>query len=104
MSDGWTDGRSHTILNFLIACPKGTMFLKSIDSSNQVKDAQLLFRLLDKVIMEVGVKNVVQVITNNASNYVAERCWRKNTPPFGGLHVHPIVWTTCLRIMAKLSG
>jgi hypothetical protein len=105
MSDGWTDGRSRTILNFLIACPKGTMFLKSIDASDQVKDAQLLFRLLDEVVMEVGVENVVQVITDNASNYVAaERCWRKNTPPFGGLHVQPIVWTSCLRILAKLSG
>jgi len=51
------------------------MFLKSIDASDQVKDAQLLFRLLDKVVMKVGVENVVQVITNNAFNYVAaERC------------------------------
>jgi hypothetical protein len=47
MSDGWTDQRSRTILNFLIAFPKGTMFLKSVDASDQVKDANLLFRLLD---------------------------------------------------------
>jgi hypothetical protein len=25
MFDGWTNGRSHTILNFLIAFPKGTV-------------------------------------------------------------------------------
>jgi hypothetical protein len=71
MSDGWTDQRSRTILNFLIACPKGTMFLKSVDASDQVKDANLLFRLLDEVVEEVGVQNVVQVITDNAANYVA---------------------------------
>jgi hypothetical protein len=71
MSNGWTDQRSRTILNFLIACPKGTMFLKSVDASDQVKDANLLFHLLDEVVEEVGVQNVVQVITDNASNYVA---------------------------------
>jgi hypothetical protein len=54
MFDGWTDGRSRTILNFLIACPKGTMFLKSMDASHQVKDAQLLFHLLDEIVLEVG--------------------------------------------------
>jgi hypothetical protein len=42
-----------------------------VDASDQVKDANLLFRLLDKVVEEVGVQNVVQVITDNASNYVA---------------------------------
>jgi hypothetical protein len=60
-----------TILNFLIAFPKGTMFLKSVDAFDQVKDANLLFRLLDEVVEEVGVQNVVQVITDNAANYVA---------------------------------
>jgi hypothetical protein len=67
----WTDGRSRTILNLLIVFPKGTMFLKSVDASDQVKDAQLLFCLLDEVVVEVGVENVVQVITENTSNYVA---------------------------------
>jgi hypothetical protein len=71
MYDGWIDQKSRTILNFLIACPKGTMFLKSVDASDQVKDANLLFRLLDEVVEEVGVQNVVQVITDNAANYVA---------------------------------
>ena len=46
------------------------MFLKSVDASDRVKDANLLFQLLDEVIMEVGVTNVVQVITDNASNHV----------------------------------
>ena len=54
-----TNGRSHTILNFLIPCPKGTMFVKSMDASDQVKDAQLLFCLSDEVVEEVGVQNVV---------------------------------------------
>jgi hypothetical protein len=59
MSDGWTDGRSHTILNSLIFCPKGTVFLKYVNAYGQVKDAQLLFHLLDEVVEEVEVENVV---------------------------------------------
>ena len=46
------------------------MFLRSRDASDHVKDANLLFRLLDEVVEEVGETNVVQIITNNASNYV----------------------------------
>ena len=46
------------------------MFLKSIDASDKVKDGHLLFQLLDEVVEEVGVANVVQIITDNASNYV----------------------------------
>eukprot|EP00253_Pinus_taeda_P017071 PITA_17071 len=46
------------------------MFLRLVDASNKVKDATLLFDLLDEIIQEVGEKNVVQVIIDNASNYV----------------------------------
>eukprot|EP00253_Pinus_taeda_P014564 PITA_14564 len=49
------------------------MFLKSVDASNRVRYGQLLFQLLDEVVEEVGVANVVQIITNNASNYVLAR-------------------------------
>lgn len=70
MSNGWADQRNRTIINLLIFFPWGTMFLKSVDASDKVKDGQLLFQLLDEVIEEVGVANVVQVITDNASNYV----------------------------------
>eukprot|EP00253_Pinus_taeda_P008053 PITA_08053 len=70
MSDGWTDGKNRTIINFLVSCSQGTMFLKSIGASDKVKDATLLFELLGNIIQEVGEQHVVQVITDNASNYV----------------------------------
>ena len=35
------------------------MFLRSRDASNKVKDANLLFQLLDEVVEKVGVVNVV---------------------------------------------
>jgi hypothetical protein len=70
MSDGWTDGKGRSILNFLVSCPKGTMFIKSVDASAYTKDAQLLCELLDGFIREIGPQNVVQVITDNVANYV----------------------------------
>jgi hypothetical protein len=58
-------------LNFLVHCPRGTMFMKFVDASAHVKDATLFCDLLDVFIQEVGPQHVVQVITNNAANYVA---------------------------------
>jgi hypothetical protein len=60
------------------------MFLKSMDASDMVKDAQLLFCLLNEVFMEVGVENIVQVITENASNYVAKGRMLEEK--------HPTIW------------
>jgi hypothetical protein len=60
------------------------MFLQSIDASNQVKDVKLLFNLLGNAVI-VGVENVVQVISENASMFLQERCWRRNATLFSGL-------------------
>jgi hypothetical protein len=70
MSDGWTDGKGRSILNFLVNCPKGTMFIKSVAASAYTKDAQLLCELLDGFIREIAPQYVVQVITDNVANYV----------------------------------
>ena len=71
MSDGWTDGKGRSIIDFLVNCPRGTTFIKYVHSSPYVKDAHLLCDLLDKFIQEIGPQYVVQVITDNAANYVA---------------------------------
>ncbi|XP_075511804.1 uncharacterized protein LOC142547406 [Primulina tabacum] len=70
MSDGWTDRKHRTLINFLVNSPKGTMILESVDASAHVKTGTLLFELLDRFVERVGEKNVVQVITDNGSNYV----------------------------------
>ena len=70
MTDGWTDQKRRTLINFLVYCPKGTIFLKSVDVSNVSKTARLLHRLFKEVILYVGVENIMHVVTNNASNYV----------------------------------
>lgn len=64
------------------------MFLKSVDASDRVKDAHMLLQLLDEVVEEVGVENVVQIITENASNYVlAGKLLEEKHPT--------IFWTPC---------
>lgn len=71
MSDGWRDSVvQKDIVNFLVNSPKGSVFIKSKEVSEVVKDATMLFKLLDEMVEEVGEKNVVQVITDNASNIV----------------------------------
>uniref|UniRef100_A0A0D3B9A0 DUF659 domain-containing protein n=2 Tax=Brassica oleracea var. oleracea TaxID=109376 RepID=A0A0D3B9A0_BRAOL len=71
MSDGWRDSVvQKDIVNFLVNSPKGSVFIRSKEVSEVVKDATMLFKLLDDMVEEVGEKNVVQVVTDNASNYV----------------------------------
>ncbi|RVW96149.1 hypothetical protein CK203_037756 [Vitis vinifera] len=70
MSDGWTNGKSRCLINFLVNSPAGTWFMKSIDASDTIKNGELMFKYLDEVVEEIGEENVVQVITDNASNYV----------------------------------
>jgi hypothetical protein len=69
MSDGWTDGKNRVLINFLINSPAGTWFLKSIDASGSIKNGSLMLKYLDDVVNEVEEENVVQIITDNASNY-----------------------------------
>jgi hypothetical protein len=45
--------------------------LKSIDASGKTKNAEYLCEVMDEVIKEVGEENVVQIVTDNAANYVA---------------------------------
>jgi len=71
MTDGWTDRRRRTILNFLVNSPKGTVFLKSIDASDICKTTDKIFRMMDDVVEEVGEENVIQVVIDNAANYKA---------------------------------
>ncbi|KAI3497431.1 hypothetical protein L1887_40029 [Cichorium endivia] len=60
MSDFWTDGKGRCLINFLVNCPTGTVFLKSIDASEHVKDAQLIVKMINEVIEDVGEENIVQ--------------------------------------------
>ncbi|XP_048321112.1 uncharacterized protein LOC107423774 [Ziziphus jujuba] len=70
MCDGWTDPTRMSIINFMVYSKGSTVFLKSIDASNQIKDHKYIYEQLKKIILEVGKKNVVQIVTDNGSAFV----------------------------------
>ncbi|XP_039001335.1 uncharacterized protein LOC120127510 [Hibiscus syriacus] len=76
------------IVNFLVNSPKGSVFLKSLDVSKIKKDANTLFKMLDYMVEKIGEENVVQVVTDNASNYVKAGMMLKATRPY-------LYWTPC---------
>ncbi|XP_012573697.1 uncharacterized protein [Cicer arietinum] len=71
MLDAWTDRKARTLINFLVNTPGGTMFIRSVDGSSFMKTELEIFELLDTFVQEIGVENVVQVVTDNGSNYVS---------------------------------
>eukprot|EP00253_Pinus_taeda_P032254 PITA_32254 len=91
MSDGWTDQRNRTLIDFLVSCPAGTMLLKSVDASDKVKTAQLICEMMEEVVQEVGEEHVVQIVTDNAANYMAaERLFEIRHPIIFGPLVLPM--------------
>ncbi|KAJ1284460.1 hypothetical protein BS78_03G205900 [Paspalum vaginatum] len=71
MSDGWTDTSRRHLINFLANSPAGTFFLGSVNASSEVADANMLADLLEKQIDKVGKEYVVQLVTDNGSNFKA---------------------------------
>ncbi|KAF1868189.1 hypothetical protein Lal_00018708 [Lupinus albus] len=71
MADGWIDRSIRTLINFLVYCRKGTVFIKSVGASRASKIADLLFKLFKEVVMYVGPENIVHIVTDNVANYVA---------------------------------
>ena len=69
--DDWTNSYGVTICNFFVNSPKGTVFLKSLDASDNCKTVDGIFEMIDGIVEEVGEENVVQVVTRNESNYKA---------------------------------
>ncbi|XP_058003663.1 uncharacterized protein LOC110645316 [Hevea brasiliensis] len=88
MADGWTDKKQRTLINFLVNSPKGTIFLESVDTSDYSKTGEKMFELLDRIVERVGEANVVQVVTDNASNCVLARKLLQVKHP----HLY---WTPC---------
>ncbi|KAL6512937.1 hypothetical protein OROHE_019727 [Orobanche hederae] len=70
MSDGWTDRRGRSLINFLANSPEGTFFLGSVNASSESHDGQMLANLLESKIKEIGEKNIVQVVKDNGANYM----------------------------------
>ncbi|CAD6264128.1 unnamed protein product [Miscanthus lutarioriparius] len=88
MSDGWTDTSHHHLINFLANSLARTFFLGSVDASSEIANASMLADLLEKQIDKVGKEFVVQIVTDNGSNYkAAGRILMERIPT--------LFWTPC---------
>ncbi|KAI8530103.1 hypothetical protein RHMOL_Rhmol11G0029300 [Rhododendron molle] len=58
-------------MNLCVNCKEGTTFLSSKETSDESHMGEYIFNYVDKCIEEVVSKNVVQVVTDNASNNMA---------------------------------
>ncbi|KAF0895686.1 hypothetical protein E2562_014305, partial [Oryza meyeriana var. granulata] len=88
MTDAWTDKKGRGVMNIVVHSAYGVCFLDSVDCSSVKKDGKFIFDLVDKWIEEIGEKNVVQVVTDNASvNWTAATLLKAKRPS--------ILWTGC---------
>jgi len=71
MTDAWTDKKGRGIMNLVVHSAQGVLFLDSVDCSTVKKNGKYIFDLVDKCIEDIGEKNVIQVVTDNASVNVA---------------------------------
>ena len=70
MCDRWIGPTKLSIINFMVYCKGNTIFLKSVDALDNIKDNKYIYGLLKDVIKEVGEANVVQIVTDNGSAFV----------------------------------
>ncbi|KAL6342253.1 hypothetical protein AAG906_006876 [Vitis piasezkii] len=70
MSDGWTDWKERTLVNFLVNCSKGTMFMQSIDASSMIKKGENMFELLDKWVKQVAPMGYIYEAMNRAKDII----------------------------------
>jgi len=68
VSDGWSNVRCKPLINFILVCTKGDVFLDSTDTSGEDKTSQYIADAIIKQIDAVGPLKVIQVLTDSASN------------------------------------
>jgi hypothetical protein len=61
------DRKRRTLINFLVYCPKGTVFRKSVDVTDSSKTVDFLFRLFKDAVNFVGPEHVAHFVSDNAS-------------------------------------
>ncbi|XP_048428565.1 uncharacterized protein LOC103946149 isoform X3 [Pyrus x bretschneideri] len=73
MVDKWVDKGGHTVINFFVYCPKGTVFLKSADASDISECPEALLNLFDGVVQEIGPQKIVNFVTDASPSCKAAR-------------------------------
>ncbi|CAA0838838.1 hAT transposon superfamily protein, partial [Striga hermonthica] len=88
MTDAWTDQKRRSIMNMCVNCSIGTSFLESKEVSTESHTGELIFQYVNSCIDKVGAENIVQVVTDNASNNMAAKDLMSVERP-------KIFWTSC---------
>ncbi|CAI9118634.1 OLC1v1020230C2 [Oldenlandia corymbosa var. corymbosa] len=86
--DEWITVKGRTFLNVLVHCSEGTLYLKSLDITCITDSIDALYQLLANVLEEVGVSNVLQVITSGEERYIVIGKRLENFYP-------SVFWTPC---------
>ncbi|XP_020272128.1 uncharacterized protein LOC109847304 [Asparagus officinalis] len=71
LTDAWSDRKMRSIMNIVVHSDGGIVFLGSCDASGDKHDANYICNYVEKAIEELGAQNVVQIITDGASNNMA---------------------------------
>ncbi|XP_021317337.1 uncharacterized protein LOC8055100 isoform X1 [Sorghum bicolor] len=75
-------------MNLCTNCADGTSFISSMEMSDVSHTSEVIFEQVDKAIEDIGLENVVQVVTDNASNNMgAKKLLLEKRPQ--------IFWTSC---------
>ncbi|KAK9047863.1 hypothetical protein SSX86_033175 [Deinandra increscens subsp. villosa] len=88
MTDAWSDIKRRSIMNLCVNSPLGTVFLSSKESSDDAHTSEHIHEYVEGCIKEVGPENVVQIVTDNASNNMGAAKLLETKRP-------TIFWTSC---------
>ncbi|KAL3828629.1 hypothetical protein ACJIZ3_017431 [Penstemon smallii] len=89
VSNGWSDPQKRPLINFMAINMGGPVFISAVNNQGEYKDECSIYHLMKEVIMEVGVTNVIQVITDNVPVCKAAGMLIEETYPH-------IFWTPCV--------
>ncbi|XP_050150556.1 uncharacterized protein LOC126625531 [Malus sylvestris] len=81
ITDAWSDRKRRSIMNLCVNCKEGTIFLSSKECSSEAHTGEYIFEYVDKCVEEIGPQNVIQVVTDNASNNMAAANMMKKKRP-----------------------
>ncbi|KAM0876754.1 hypothetical protein ACQ4PT_035969 [Festuca glaucescens] len=68
ISDGWTNMKNQPLINVIVSHSRGSVFLYAENFSGEEKTGEAIAKKLLQAIEEIGMANVLRVVTDNASN------------------------------------
>jgi hypothetical protein len=69
MSNSWTCPSRMSIINFMVFSNGRMYFHKSVNATGHMQDSRFVYDHIKQVILEIGEENVVQLVTDNGSNF-----------------------------------